>query len=171
MQDDAPISGPGSEASDGGRLDEAAEEVLDFIEGLLGAMGLEAAAEVEKLPPAQINVSIQGQDGDILIGRKGRTLDALQDLARAVVQRQVGFGVRLALDVEGYRDRRRQVVERSAWEKIEEAVAEGEAELEPMTAQERKWVHDLVAKNAGVSSFSEGLEPDRRVVIRRTDQP
>lgn len=150
------------------RLDDAGEEVGDFLEGLLDALGIEGTVEVAVERPERVAASITGRESGLLIGRKGKTLEALQELARAVVQRQVGFGIKVQLDVEGYRERRRQMIQGLAEEMIEEARETGEAELEPMSAYERKIVHDLVAEHEGVTSFSEGEGPDRRVIIRST---
>jgi len=152
-----------------GRLGQASDEVLDFLEGLLDAMELVGEVQVEKILPGELRAFIAGENGDLLIGRKGRTLDALQELVRAVVHRQIGPGLKVSLDVDGYRDRRRATIERITTEMIEEAIENGEVEMEPMSSYERKLVHDIVALNENVTSFSEGREPDRRVVIRNTN--
>ncbi|HEX2259965.1 MAG TPA: R3H domain-containing nucleic acid-binding protein, partial [Actinomycetota bacterium] len=91
----------------------------------------------------------------------------IQELLRAAVQAQAQTRIRISLDVEGYRERRRQAVRRQAEAMAERAAEEGEAALEPMSAYERKIVHETVAAIEGVSSFSEGQEPKRRVLIRR----
>ncbi|MGI8426808.1 MAG: protein jag [Actinomycetota bacterium] len=150
------------------RLEQASDEALDFLEGLLDAMELEGEVQAAVSPPDQMTLSLSGEQSALLIGRKGKTLDALQDLVRAVVQRQVGPGLKVSLDVEGYRERRRQAIEQLTSEVIQEALENGEAELEPMSSYERKLVHDIVALNEEVTSFSEGRDPDRRVVIRST---
>jgi len=152
-----------------GRLAQASDEVLDFLEGLLDAMELDGQVEVETILPGELKASIAGENSDLLIGRKGRTLDAFQELVRAVVHRQIGPGLKVSLDVEGYRDRRRATIEQITAEMIEEAIENGEVELEAMSSYERKLVHDIVALNENVTSFSEGREPDRRVVIRSTN--
>jgi spoIIIJ-associated protein len=152
------------------RLQDASEEVTDFLEGLLEAMGLEGAVEVTMPSPSSIQAAVSGPDAGSLIGRKAKTLDAIQELLRAVVQRHVGFGIKVALDVEGYRVRRKQAIESLTGEMVREAREVGEVELEPMSAFERKIVHDLVAEQEGVSSFSEGEGTDRRVIIRSTQE-
>jgi len=149
-------------------LQEASDDILDYLEGLLDAMEIEGKADVIAAGEDELTASIDGPDGALLIGRKGRTLDAIQDLLRQAVQREGRPRFRVSLDVEGYRGRRRQAVEKLAHEGVREAMDHGEAELEPMTPYERKIVHDIVALTEGVSSFSEGQEPDRRVVVRDT---
>lgn len=146
-------------------LEDAVEDALDFVEGLLDAMDLdgEVAAEVKE---GAISVVITGESSGILIGRHGRTLEAIQDLLRTAVQRQAQTRIRLSLDVEGYRDRRREAVAQQAREMAERAVTEGEVELPEMSAFERKVVHDVVSTIEGVTSFSEGEEPRRRVIIQ-----
>lgn len=143
-----------------------AETAGEFVSGLLETMGVEAevSASVEG-NSAFIDVS--GDSLGILIGRRGQTLDALQELARTAVQRRLRARVRLLVDVEGYRARRRASLADYARAIAERAKARGtEIELEPMTAYERKIVHDAVAEVEGASSFSEGEEPMRKVVVR-----
>jgi spoIIIJ-associated protein len=104
----------------------------------------------------------------LLIGRHGHTLDALQELVRAVVQRQLQGRCRVVVDVEDYRKRRRTQLARRAREAAQRVGKTGRAEaLEPMSSFERKVVHDTVAELGGVETSSEGEEPNRRVVITR----
>lgn len=146
-------------------LDDAVEDSLDFIEGLLDVMDLDGEVAAELRDDA-IEVQISGESSGILIGRHGRTLEAIQDLLRTAVQRRAQSRIRVTLDVEGYRDRRKEAVENQAREMAERALKEGEAELPEMSAFERKLVHDVVATIEGVVSFSEGEEPRRRVIIQ-----
>lgn len=147
-------------------LEDAREDALDFLEGLLDAMEAEGDVEAVITDEGSIAVSISGGDGGLLIGNRGQTLEALQELLRTVVQRQAQARVRVTLDVEGYRERRREVVRKLAEEMAAVALEEGEAELDPMNAYERKIVHETVLDFEGLSSFSEGKEPRRRVVIK-----
>ena len=149
-------------------LEDAREDTLDFLEGLLDAMEADGEVTAEISEDGGIVASIDGGDVGLLIGSRGQTLEAMQELLRTVVQRQAQTRVRVSLDVDGYRERRRQVVLRQAEEMAQVAVERGEAELDPMTAYERKLVHQVVADIQGLSSFSEGQEPRRRVRIRRT---
>jgi spoIIIJ-associated protein len=110
-------------------------------------------------------VSIVGADLAQLVGRDGEVLEALQELTRLAVYRETGERSRLMLDISGHRADKRRRLEKLAGEKIADVRATGErVELEPMSAFERKVVHDAVAA-AGLTSESEGVEPRRFVVI------
>ena len=162
---------PATESPDAEELEpatpeEVAETARDFVAGLLAAMGLEAEVETSTEGDSAF-VEVNGDELGILIGRRGQTLDALQELTRTAVQRRLRSRVRLLLDVEGYRARRRASLADYARAIAERAKERGtEIELEPMTAYERKVVHDAVAEIEGASSFSEGEEPQRKVVVR-----
>ena len=146
--------------------EEVADTARAFVSGLLEAMGLEADVETS-VEGESAFVEVNGEALGILIGRRGQTLDALQELTRTAVQRRLRSRVRLLLDVEGYRARRRASLADYARAIAERAKERGtEIELEPMTAYERKVVHDAVAEIEGASSFSEGDEPNRKVVVR-----
>ena len=146
------------------RLIIAQEDALDFIDGLLDVMDVDGDATAE-VRDGRVYVSVEGTESAILIGHHGQTLDAIQELLRAAVQRQVRARVWVTLDVQGYRERRKQALQERARDLAARALDEGEMELEPMNAFERKIVHDAIAEIEGVTSFSEGEEPYRRVVI------
>lgn len=138
----------------------------EFVSGLVEAMGLDAQVE-ESIEGDSVTVNVSGEDLGMLIGRRGQTLDALQELARTAIQRRLRSRVRLVVDVEGYRARRRDSLADYARSIAERAKSRGtEIELEPMSSWDRKIVHDAVADIDGVSSFSEGVDPNRKVVIR-----
>jgi spoIIIJ-associated protein len=151
--------------------EEQAEMAADFLDGLLEVMHLDADVEIH--PSGGIMyVEIWGPEdaGDgmgVLIGRHGRTLDALQDVVRATVQHRTGSRCLVVVDVEDYRKRRRSQVARRAQELARRVRKTGRAEtMEPMSAFERKIVHDVVAEIGGVETVSEGDEPNRRVVVK-----
>ena len=148
-------------------LEDAREDALDFLEGLLDAMDVDGDVVAEIGEDGTIAAEITGGDGGLLIGTRGQTLEAIQELLRTVVQRQAEGRVRLILDIGGYRERRRDSVRRLAEQMAERAVEEGEVALDPMNAYERKIVHETIAGMEGLSTFSEGQEPRRRVLIRR----
>ena len=170
-----PTGGPGGagdgDPAEGDRPEpatpeEVAETAQEFISGLLTAMGLEGEVGTS-IEGTTAHVDVAGEHLGALIGRRGQTLDALQEVARAAVQRRLRSRVRLAVDVEGYRARRRDSLAEYARDMAERAKERGtEIELEPMTSYERKVVHDAVGEIEGASSFSEGEEPNRKVVIR-----
>jgi spoIIIJ-associated protein len=146
--------------------EEVADTAREFVEGLVTSLGLEATVTTStEEDSAQLDLN--GDDLGLLIGRRGQTLDALQDLTRAAVQRRLRARARLVVDVEGYRARRRSSLAEYARSIAERAKERGtEIELEPMNAYERKIVHDAVAEIEGASSFSEGEEPARKVIVR-----
>jgi spoIIIJ-associated protein len=143
-----------------------AETAKEFLSGLLESMDLEAEVE-STTDDTSAFIDVNGEALGVLIGRRGQTLDALQELARTAVQRRLRSRVRLLVDVEGYRARRKASLADYARAIAERAKDRGtEIELEPMTAYERKIVHDAVGEIDGASSFSEGEEPNRKVVVR-----
>lgn len=157
------LEGEGAEAA---TPELVAETAAQFISGLLETMGLEAEVSHE-VEGDRAHVAVAGDDLGLLIGRRGQTLDALQEVARTAVQRRLRARIRLLVDVEGYRSRRRQSLIEYALSMADRAKARGtEIELEPMNAYERKIVHDAVAGVDGASSFSEGEEPTRKVIVR-----
>jgi spoIIIJ-associated protein len=138
----------------------------EFVEGLLASMELEADVST-RLEEERAVIDVTGDDLGVLIGRRGQTLDALQEVTRTAVQRRLRSRVRLLVDVEGYRSRRRESLTEYARSMASRAMERGtEIELEPMNAYERKVVHDAVSEIEGASSYSEGEEPNRKVIIR-----
>ena len=147
--------------------EETAEVGKEFVEGLLGALGLEAEVEARVDDEDRALIDVNGSGLGLLIGRRGQTLDALQELVRTAVQRRLRARARLLVDVEGYRSRRRASLAEYARAMALRAKERGtEIELEAMNAYERKIVHDAVADIDGAVSFSEGEEPDRKVIVR-----
>jgi spoIIIJ-associated protein len=148
-------------------LDEQGEVAKDFLGGLVTEMDLSAEIEVLRPDEDTVELNLNGQDLGLLIGPKGATLLALQDLTRTVVQRRTSaVNGRLTLDVSGYRKKRREALERFTRQLAEEVKTSGTRRaLEPMSAADRKIVHDAVNELDGVATISEGEEPRRRVVI------
>lgn len=167
---DEPVAAPFQEASEEAAEPAAPEEVAEtgreFLVGLLETMGLEVQIE-SSIDGESVSLEVSGADLGGLIGRRGQTLDALQELTRTAVQRRLRSRVRLMVDVEGYRARRRDSLADYARSIAERAKDRGtEIELEPMSSWDRKIVHDAVSEVDGVTSFSEGVDPNRKVVIR-----
>ncbi|MDP8960477.1 MAG: KH domain-containing protein [Actinomycetota bacterium] len=149
------------------QLDEEADAAADFLEGLLDAMDLPGDIQI-RVHEDHAEVEIVNVGSGRLIGRRGQTLDAIQELMRCALQRQFERRARVMVDIEGYRSRRLERLLEKAQEAIEAVLAEGEPQrLEPMDAFERKAVHRFVASREGVTSGSRGREPTRRVVIER----
>ncbi|MFP4634545.1 MAG: protein jag [Nitriliruptoraceae bacterium] len=146
-------------------LDEEADAAADFIEGLLDSMDLPGDLRI-KLHDDHAELEVIEVGSGALIGRRGQTLEAIQELVRCSLQRQFQRRARVKVDVEGYRARRLEKLLEKAEEAIDAVLDGGEAErLEPMDVFERKAVHQLVAEVEGVTSRSQGREPARRVVI------
>ena len=176
MTEDQPTTEPSpepsstAEATSGQPRDAAAlleregDIAADYLEELLDIADLDGDLDMD-VEGDRASVSIVGGDLGMLVGRNGEVLDALQDLARLAVLRETGERSRLMLDVGGHRARRRTVLEGIARDAVDEATATGDrVALSPMTAFERKVVHDVVAA-AGLQSESEGAEPKRYVVV------
>ncbi len=148
-------------------VQEQATAAEEFLSGLVGAFGLTATVTSEEVDEA-VEVRIDGDDLGLLIGPKGRTLWALQELTKTVVQRQQGGGLstRIRVDVAGYREKRRAALGRFTQDAAAAVLESGQARaLEPMGAADRKVVHDTVNDIDGVVTRSEGEDPRRRVVI------
>jgi spoIIIJ-associated protein len=149
-------------------VEEQAAITRTFLTGLVEAFDLDFELREERVDDDTIELAVEGDDLGLLIGPKGQTLQAVQELARTVVQRKATgthFG-RIRLDIGGYRQRRREALERFATQVAEDVRTSGIAKaLEPMHPADRKVVHDTVNDLEGVTTSSEGEEPRRRVVI------
>ncbi|MBO4204517.1 R3H domain-containing nucleic acid-binding protein [Micromonospora echinofusca] len=142
------------------------EIAADYIEGLLDILDYDGDID-ELVSGGRPVVEVVGGRLQALVGQRGATLEALQELARLAVFRQTGAPSRLLLDVGGYRANRRKELAAVAKNAVEKVKEYGEpVRLEPMSAFERKCVHDVVNAMAGVESESEGVEPSRRIVVR-----
>jgi spoIIIJ-associated protein len=140
------------------------EALRTFLEGVVEVFGLDAAVTVREVDPGVLEAAIDGEELGLLVGPKGQTVDALQELARSAVPHD--GGTRLRVDVAGYRERRREAPARYATGVAEEVLASGRpTSLEPMSAADRKVVHDTVNEIEGVRTTSEGEDPRRRVVV------
>lgn len=149
-----------------------AEIVHEFMVGLLDAAGLEGDVRHARVEEGIYEVEVLGDDLGILIGPKGQTLQAIQDLGRTVVQRRVQGGIdgRVYMDIGGYRKKRREALERFTIGIAEDVRASGSAKaLEPMNPADRKVVHDTVNGIDGVTTRSQGEDANRHVVIAPAD--
>jgi spoIIIJ-associated protein len=152
--------------SDPAQLEREREVAAEFVDGLVAAFSLEGEVSTS-IDDDEIVVNVEGDDLGLLIGPRGQTLAALQELTRTVVHRAMpdrsGW---LRVDVAGYRQRRKEALERFTVQVAEQVVATGEPRmLEAMGAADRKIVHDAAQNVDGVVTLSEGEEPNRRVVI------
>jgi spoIIIJ-associated protein len=150
-------------------IEEQADAIADFVEELLERMGIDAIAEPTTHHGHVYVDIVDGPEDDmaLLIGRHGQTLDAIQELARTSVGRRLDDRIRVLVDVGDYRKRAEERLVDHAREVAERVQRTGEEErLDPMNAYERKLVHDVVAEFESLESVSEGVDPDRFVVVR-----
>ncbi len=148
-------------------LAEQAAVAKEFLEGLLDRYGVEATIEVRELDEETVELAAHGEGLGVLVGPKGATVSALQDVTRTVVQKHFPSRTdRILVDVAGYRERRVAALRRFAAQVAAEVLeSRTERALEPMSAADRKVVHDTVVTIDGVTSSSQGEEPRRFVVI------
>lgn len=151
-------------------MDRQAEEAMRFVNGLLDNFDLDADVTYEMLSDDMVQLRVTGDDLGLLIGPKGVTLSAVQELTRTVVQRKLrAHNGRILVDVAGYREKRKAALERFTRDLANEVISSGQRRvLEPMSPPDRKVVHDTVNEIDGVTTISEGEEPRRRVVIMPT---
>jgi spoIIIJ-associated protein len=144
---------------------ELAADVRQLVEKIVDALGIRCRIAVTE-DESGLTVSCSGGDLGILIGRYGQTIDAVQYLVNAIVNRGGGEHIDVTIDAAGYRERRRAVLEQLAVRSAQRALDNGRpVELDPMTAVERKVVHLRLKEFGGVETSSEGTEPNRYVVI------
>lgn len=138
----------------------------DFLKGLVTAFGVTGDVSVTR-EEAEIDARVDGDELGLLVGPRGTTLLAIQDLTRVASQRRLGDQeTRLRVDIAGYRERRREALARFAMKVAEDVKETGEARvLEPMPSADRKVVHDTLVEVEGVQTRSEGEEPRRRIVV------
>jgi spoIIIJ-associated protein len=143
-----------------------ADRASAFLDGLALVFG-SAGASTATITDDSISVALDGPDLGLLIGPRGQTLQAIQDLTRASAQRGGRAAARLLVDVGGYRMKRNEALTRFAVQIANEVASSGTPRsLEPMSAPDRKVIHDAVQTVAGVESISEGEDPGRFILIR-----
>ncbi len=147
--------------------DEKAEQIRTFLTGLLRHMESDAEVKVYEVEKNRYKVILEGEKLGALIGRRGETLDAIQQLASYAVNRSGERSrARIQVDAEGYREKREQSLERLA-DKVAAKVVKyrKNVTLEPMNAYERHVIHTALQDAKDISTFSIGTEPNRRVVV------
>jgi spoIIIJ-associated protein len=143
-----------------------AERVRELIEGVLDELDLEGQVEIRE-DDERIEAEVVGdEDFGLLIGKRGQTIDALQLLCFQAAFRGLRDRKRVILDAAGYRERRKEVLTARADRAAEQALDRNvSVEMDPMSAQERRVVHEYLKERSGVETFSEGDEPRRCVVV------
>jgi spoIIIJ-associated protein len=149
----------------GPREDETELErrVRELVERVVGAIGVAASVDVRERED-EVTATVTGGDLGLLIGKHGQTIDALQYLCNAILYRS-GEAKQVTVDAAGYRERRRSTLDAIALRAAERAARGERVTLEPMTAIERKVVHERLKDVPGVQTTSEGAEPNRYVVV------
>ncbi len=153
--------------AEGMTLEEQGEIGKGFLEGLTQAFGLEATVAVRTIDDETVELAVDGSDLGILVGPRGTTLAAIQEVTRTVVQAKCPSRTdRILVDVAQYRERRAKALAEYTGTIAAEVLETGEERrLEPMSPADRKVVHDAATQIEGVATRSEGEDPDRFVVI------
>jgi spoIIIJ-associated protein len=147
-------------------LDQVADTAVAVIQELLVSFGIDAAIDEYEGEEGEIILDIVGGDLGLLIGRHGKTLDAVQTVVAAVTSRKLGFRYPVVVDVEGYRGRRREKLEDMARRTADRVSRQGRAiKLRPMTSYERRVIHMALREDRRVVTGSEGEEPMRAVIV------
>lgn len=145
---------------------EDADKLMGFLNDIIESGGLKAEVTLGSLQGKYINLELQGRDVSYLVGKRGEVLNALQYMGNVISSRQLGNGVRVVLDGNNFRRVREEKLSAQAHEIAEQVKANGmEAVLDPLPAFERRLVHQALADYPGVVTYSEGEEPNRKVVI------
>ena len=149
-------------------LEQQGEVAVTFLKGLVDAFGLEATVAVRALNDDAVEIAVSGDDLGLLVGPRGATLQAVQELTRTAVLRQTNLREGwVVVDVADYRQKRRGALEKFAMQVADQVTSTGTAvRLDPMPPADRKVVHDILTAVEGVATGSEGEEPRRRVVVR-----
>jgi spoIIIJ-associated protein len=152
-------------------LEQQGQAAADFVSGLVREFGLNADVGFVEIDEETVQIAAAGEDLGLLVGPRGATLSAVQDLTRTFVQRQSENRTdRILVDVGGYREKRVAALRRFTQGIVAEVKESGdERVLEPMSPADRKVVHDAVNEIDGVETRSEGTEPTRYVVIQSSN--
>jgi spoIIIJ-associated protein len=146
--------------------DTPAERARELVEGVLDELDLDGDVEVAEDDDRIAVTVLGGEDYGLLIGKRGQTIDALQLLCYQAAFRGLRERKRVVVDAAGYRERRRETLEARADRAAEQALSNNRVvEMDPMSAQERRVVHERLKERAGVETYSEGDEPHRCVVV------
>ena len=149
------------------QLDEIADTAISVLKDILKYFNVgEITIDEYEGDEGELILDITGNDLAVLIGRHGRTLDALQFLVSAITVRKIGYRFPVIIDVESYKNRQRQKLEALARSSAKKAVAQGRSvKLRPMTPYERRIIHVALRDDSRVDTASEGEGPARHVVV------
>ena len=146
--------------------DEKAQRIASFLEGLMEHMGVESKPVIGVTEEGNYKVIMEGENLGAIIGRRGETLDAIQQLTNYCVNRGASKRVRIHIDAEGYRAKREESLQHLALKVAGKVVKyRKNMTLEPMNAYERHVIHAALQDVAKVTTYSTGVEPNRRTVV------
>lgn len=149
-------------------LIKAKENINTFLEKFLNKISENKFDYSVKIEENKINVEISGQDAGMLIGYRGDSMNSLQNILSSIANKNIDARIRILLDVEGYREKRVQVLEELAIKVSKSVMKNGKSiTLEPMTAYERKIIHSKLQENSQITTYSVGEEPHRKIVISK----
>ena len=151
------------------KLEDILEYIKDFLTNLITKMGLEISFE-SRIRDKQIYLKMFSSNNAILIGKNGQTLNALQIIIRQMITKEIDMLPYIILDVENYKDKKNEQLERLARRVAKEVKTSGvDASLDNMNSYERRIVHNALTNFQGVTTISEGEEPNRHVVIKKVN--
>ena len=146
--------------------DEVAEYVKSYVKEILELMGIKAELEVQKREN-YIKINMFSDNNPILIGKNGRTMSSMQQLIRQSIQSKLGIKVNVLLDANDYKEKQQKNIEKLAVKLAKDVVKTGiEVKMDRMNSFERRLVHNRLTNFKGVTTISEGEEPNRCVVIK-----
>ena len=149
----------------GADIGPAGSRVQELLERIVEGVGVEASIHVRE-DDDEVHADLEGDDLGLLIGRHGQMIDAIQHIAYRIAGRGTASRKRVVIDAAGYRERRAVALRAAADQAAEAAVHDRRpVRLEAMTALERKVVHEHLKSRHDVETYSEGEEPDRRLVV------
>jgi len=150
--------------------DDVVKYIKDYIVDIAKYMGISVNIEAKKREK-YIQINLFSESSSILIGKNGRTLEAMQLLIKNSILNQTGFKINVILDVEDYKEKNNRHLEFSVKKIAREVRRTGvDAKLDPMNSYERRIVHNAVSQVKGVTTHSEGEEPNRYVIIKKEDE-
>ena len=142
------------------------DSITEFLTGLLEHMDSPAQVQVTETEKGRYSVVLEGQKLGQLIGRRGETLDAIQQLTNYAVNHGADRRIRIHVDAEGYRAKREESLQRLAVKVAGKVVKyRKNVTLEPMNAYERHVIHTALQEVPGVTTYSTGVDPNRRVIV------
>lgn len=150
--------------------DDVVKYIKNYIIDVAKNMGITVNIEAKKREN-YIQINLFSENSSILIGKNGRTMEALQYLIKNSIYNKTGFKINVILDVEDYKEKINKHLEYNVKKIAREVRKTGvDAKLDPMNSYERRIVHNAVNEIKGVSTISEGVEPNRYVVIKKDEQ-